>query len=337
VAVCPLLFEPIYKPKIWGGRRFETLLGRTLPGPEPIGESWEVADLEQDQSVARAGDDARGRTLGQLVRDWGRDLFGQAELFGGRFPLLLKYLDAHDVLSVQVHPDAAMAAALGGNVRVKNEAWYILHADENGAIYRGLEPGTDERSFQAAIKAGRVQETLRRIPVSPGQCYYLPSGTVHALGAGVMVAEIQTPSDITYRVYDWDRIDPATGMGRELHIEQALQCITFEPREFVEEKRSHVASVWTSMTRLITCPSFIVERVRMTAGIDQPIPYAELVVWMVLEGRGRIGYGSGDSFVEFATGDTIVLPAGLGDARVITNADCVWLEITLPKGSKSVG
>jgi mannose-6-phosphate isomerase len=149
---------------------------------------------------------------------------------------------------------------------------------------------------------------------------------------------VQTPSDVTYRIYDWDRTDPASGQARELHIDQALQCITFDRQSYPEERRSHVASVWTTVTRLVTCEWFVLERVRMTAGLDQPIPYGDLVVWMVLQGQGRIGYGRGgqDGQIAFQPGDTLVLPAGLGPARLTTEEDCTWLEITVPKGKSGV-
>ena len=186
MVVCPLVFQPIYKPRIWGGRRLVTLFDRSLPGDGPIGESWEVADLEDDQSVARAGDEAKGKTLGRLTEEWGPKLFGQAELCQGRFPLLIKYLDARDALSVQVHPDEATARRFGGSVRAKDEAWYVVAAEAGACIYRGLVPGVDQQAFRAAVKAGAVRETLREIPVKAGQCFYLPAGTVHALGAGAV-------------------------------------------------------------------------------------------------------------------------------------------------------
>ena len=331
--VYPLIFEPILKRRIWGGRRLERL-GRPLPSDVPIGESWEIADLEDDQSVVRTGP-AKGKTLRQLVETWGNDLLGGVELFEGRFPLLIKFLDAAQTLSVQVHPDEAMAASLGGNIRVKNEAWYIIDAEPDGAIYHGLVDGVDREAFASAVAEGRVVETLRRVPVRPGDCYYLPSGTVHALGAGVVVAEVQTPSDITYRVYDWDRIDVATGRARELHVEQALQCIHFgEP--LPQQERSHVASLWTSVTRLVACDSFVIERVRMAEGFEQHIPHGGLVVWIVLEGRGEIscpGPPAANEPLAFTVGDVVLLPAAPTGARLKLLEDSAWLEVTVPQRS----
>lgn len=257
-------------------------------------------------------------------------MIGDAPLLDGRFPLLLKYLDAQKNLSVQVHPNAAMVQRLGGSVRIKHEAWYVIAAEEGGCIYRGVKPGVTRADFAAAIERGDCDQLLNRIPVAPGQCYYLPSGTVHALGAGVLVAEVQTPSDVTYRVFDWNRVDPATGQPRDLHIDQAMACIDFDHQPIRGEKRSHVASVWTTVTRLVTCDSFIIERVRMIEGYDGEIPYAQLVVWMVLDGRGVVACDNDRERLAFGRGDTVVLPAGLTDARLTTESDCTWLEITVP-------
>ena len=244
--VYPLIFDPILKPKIWGGQRLKSLLNKNLPTNETIGESWELADLEEDQSVVAQGS-AKGKTLGALIKEWGTDLLGRAELFENRFPLLIKFLDAQESLSVQVHPDEATARRLGGTVRVKNEVWYVLEAKADAYIYRGLQSGIDAAALQQAIAQDRVESVLQRLPVKKGHCYYLPSGTIHALGAGVVVAEVQTPSDVTYRVYDWDRVDPSTGARRELHLSEALGCISYDTSPIPGETPEHVASVWTGV------------------------------------------------------------------------------------------
>ena len=327
--VYPLIFEPILKPKIWGGRKLETLVGKRLPDGAAIGESWELADLEDDQSVVAQGP-AKGKTLGTLVTEWGTDLIGRAELFENRFPLLIKFLDAHQMLSVQVHPDQATAHRIGGTVRVKNEAWYVLEAKADAFIYRGLRNGIDAAALELAIAEDRVESVLQRLPVKKGHCYYLPSGTIHALGAGVVVAEIQTPSDTTYRVYDWNRIDPSTGRPRDLHLQEALPCVSFDSVPSEIEKPQHIASLWTSVTSLVRSKSFIIERIRMIEGMEQEIPYEEMVIWMVLEGRGQIECSASGSPFAFGVGDTVLLPAGLSNGRVKTLEECLWLEVTVP-------
>ncbi len=334
--VYPLIFEPIIKAKIWGGRSLETALGKRLPPDGSFGESWEVADLEDAQSRVAQGP-ARGTTLGELLKGWGKDLIGRAPLFEGRFPLLIKFLDARDALSVQVHPDESMAARLGVRVRVKHEAWYVIDADEAGFIYRGVREGVDRSKLEQAIKAQDLESVLNRIPVRQGHCFYLPSGTIHALGAGVTVAEVQTPSDVTYRVYDWNRIDPSTAAPRELHIEQALSRISFETGPLEGERPRHVASVWTAVTSLVRCDSFVIERVRMVGGVDQEILTEEFVIWIVLEGRGSVACAGCDGPVEFQRGDTLLIPAALKGGRVRTLENSMWLEVKVPVASSLTG
>ncbi|MFQ5461044.1 MAG: type I phosphomannose isomerase catalytic subunit [Phycisphaerae bacterium] len=327
--VFPLIFEPIFKPKIWGGRALESALHKQLPGDDPIGESWEIADLEEDQSIVARGP-AQGQSLGQLVATWKSDLLGSAELFEGRFPFLIKFLDANDTLSVQVHPDKAMAARLGGRVRVKNEAWYIVDAKPEGFIYRGVKAGVDRDQFRAAIESGEVESLLNRIPVRKGHCYYLPSGTVHALGGGVLVAEVQTPSDITYRVFDFNRVEASTGQSRTLHIEEAMECISFDSGPIQGEEKEHMASVWTSVTRLVRSESFVIERVRMVDGVEQAIPYKEMMIWIVLEGRGSISCKGSVEPVPFSAGDTVLLPAAMKDGQLSIQENSMWLEVAAP-------
>lgn len=326
-----MIFTPIFKPKVWGGRNLAELLGKELPSDERYGESWECADLENGQSVVSRGP-VKGKTLHELVELFGQELLGRAKLADGRFPLLIKFLDAAEDLSVQVHPDPETARRLGGQVRVKHEAWHIIQAEENACIYRGLVPETSVETLRECMAARpeAILDHLRRIPVKAGQTYFLPSGTLHALGAGVVVAEIQTPSDITYRLYDWGRVRPESDAG--LHIEEGLSCIRTDIDFGEFEKRSHVSSLTTTVTRLVTCPSFIIEKVRFFGGLEQEIPYAELVCWIVLEGEGEILYGkNGCEF--FAGGDVVVLPAGLKNSRLKTHNDCSWLEVTIPTES----
>jgi len=324
----PLKFEPIYKPRVWGGRRMESRLRKNVP-EGTIGESWELVDLESDRSVVAVGP-AKGKTLAQLVSLWGGDMLGGAKLVDGRFPLLLKYLDAEQPLSVQVHPTEGAARQAGGEVRVKHEAWYVIDAAPGAWILRGLKAGVDAEQLRTALAQGRVEDVLSRIAVRPGHAYYMPSGTVHALGPGVLVAEVQTPSDTTYRLFDWNRTDPKTGKSRELHIEEGLACVSFEPVSAEAETPEHVASVWTAITRLIRCDSFQMERVRMVAGMEQMIPYDEMVAWMVLEGAGEVSCDGLAEPIRFGVGDTVLLPAGMKNGRVRVDEVATWLEISVP-------
>jgi mannose-6-phosphate isomerase len=330
MSVGPVIFTPLHKPRVWGGRRFAELLGRELPEGVRVGESWEVCDLEGDQSVVCRGHaPAIGRSLHELVEEWGADLTGRAPLPDGRFPLLLKFLDAREALSVQVHPDEASVARFAGGARAKSEAWYVVHAKPGAFMYRGLAEGVDADRVREALRTGEVISLLRRVELRKGHGYYLPGGTPHALGGGVVVAEVQTPSDTTFRLYDWDRLDDRTGAPRALHVEEALACLHYGAVDTAAEQRAHVASVWTAVTRLVRCPFFQIERVRMVEGVDQDIPHEELVIWMVLEGRARVTYAAGEP-VEFGVGDTVVIPAAMRGARVRTLAPAMWLEVTIP-------
>jgi mannose-6-phosphate isomerase len=338
----PLKFDPIYKPKVWGGRSLEHL-GRTLPGDENtlIGESWEVADLAASSPSGGGGSAERsviahgplvGRSLHDAMHQFGKTFMGRLRTTAsGDFPLLVKYLDARENLSVQVHPSPAYAAA-HPEAHLKSEAWYIVEADPGAVIYKGVQPGVTAEQFRAAIEKNvreEVEALLIRVPVKAGDCHYLPSGTCHALGAGIVVAEVQTPSDTTFRVYDWGRTD------RELHIDEALACMTFGPPDVREhEKRTHVAGMFTAITRLVLCEHFRIEKVRMHEGFEQELPYDQPAIWMVLEGRGRITPGTSNQdapTVAFKRGETLLIPANLDDAKVHLAEDTTWLEVTFPQ------
>jgi len=329
--VYPLIFEPIFKERIWGGRRLETLLRKRLPPGRSIGESWELSDVAGDVSIVSNGP-AKGRRLSDLVSEWGAKLTGRADLHGGRFPLLIKFLDARETLSVQVHPSEKTAAESGGRLAIKNEAWYVMEASEDSFFYHGLRNECTKDGLREALRAGSVESALRKIPARKGHCFYLPSGTVHALGKGIVVAEVQTPSDVTFRLFDWNRVDGTTGRGRELHVEEGLDA-AIEDSIDAEVPPEHTASVWTTVSRLAKSPSFVIERVRMVEGVELAIPYEELAVWIVLEGKGTIECAGYSEAVSFTVGDTVLLPAGLKDGGVRTQSPCVWLEVTIPSPS----
>jgi hypothetical protein len=201
----PLLFTPLYRRYIWGGRRFAAAFGRPLPPGDDYAESWELVDRAADQSLVRAGPLA-GMSLGRIVRERGSDLFGHPP--PAAFPLLFKFLDANRVLSVQVHPDDERAARLEPPDRGKTEAWYVVAAEPESRIYAGLREGVGREELAAAIRAGTCEAVLHAFEPSPGDCVFIPAGTVHAIGAGLLVAEIQQSSDVTYRLFDWNRTGP---------------------------------------------------------------------------------------------------------------------------------
>src|SRR5215475_12895847 len=220
----PLAFEPIFMERIWGGRRLESEFQKKLPPQKRIGESWEIVDRADAQSVVSSGP-MRGKTLHELWTQHRRKVFGEVPE-NARFPLLIKILDAQEKLSLQVHPPGNVASRLGGES--KSEFWYVVAADPGAELFVGFrEPITRDR-FEKRLRNGTVIDHVHRIAVQAGDAVFLPAGRVHAIGAGNLLIEIQQNSDTTYRAFDWNRTDPQTGTKRDLHVEQAIQCIDFE-------------------------------------------------------------------------------------------------------------
>ncbi len=313
----PYKFEPIYKDKLWGGRNLERLFGRDLPAGKQIGESWELADLTEGVSRVSHGP-ARGTTLTDLTGQLGSQLLGGAPAMGdGRFPLLLKLLDANDILSLQVHPDAAAVEAIGPEAALKTECWYVLES-RDGMIYKGVMPNVSAGQFRQGIETDTVEKLVKPYDVQAGDFHYLPAGTVHALGAGVVIAEVQTPSDTTYRVTDW-------GRGREIHVERSMQCIHFNPAD-------DVAPGAGGDTLLVT-EFFTVARRKAEAGQAATIPPGRCVALMMLEADGPVEVrhaGPAEPSTLVRAGDTVLVPACLQDAQIVPQGNCTWLETTLP-------
>jgi mannose-6-phosphate isomerase len=332
----PLLFEPILMPKVWGGRALE-LLGKRLPPGEKIGEAWELADLPEGRSVIANGA-WRGRTLADVLRTDRRAIMGDARLTPeGGFPLLVKYLDAAENLSVQVHPDEAYARANPG-AHLKSEAWIVIRARPGAVIYKGLKPHVTREAFAAHLRDGRVIDDLLTVPVTPGDVHYLPSGTCHALGAGIVVAEVQTPSDTTFRVYDWERgRDAAPGTARPLHIEQALGCIRFgQPPVITRPAAGPLTAHGVETEALVTTDYFTIERQHSPAGATLPIVTAGgPVVWMLLSGRAEIRGGDWP-IVTLEPGTTVLIPAGVSRAAVTLDRDTTLLRVSLPSPLKGM-
>jgi mannose-6-phosphate isomerase len=333
----PLLLKPIFKEKVWGGRRLERL-GKRLPDNQLIGESWELADLASTSADGGGGKEAystitngemRGLTLRDAVRALGPNLMGTLRSApAGGFPLLVKFLDAKQNLSVQVHPSPAYAAAHPG-AHLKTESWYVLDAAPGAVIYKGIRQGVTREQFAAHLKQGdAVVHDLIAVPVKAGDVHHLPSGTCHALGEGVVVAEVQTPSDTTFRVHDWGRT------GRTLHIQQALECIHFGP----PPRLAAVRSDGSARCRLVETDSYIVNELRLPGDTESPIenippfPDGGPMVWMILAGSGRIESDEAAfRLTDFAPGATILFPASLGPAHAAIARDATILEVRFPQ------
>jgi mannose-6-phosphate isomerase len=269
-----------------------------MPKGKRIGESWELADLPADKSKIVNGELA-GETLESVIRKYTKEITG-TEQFKLPFPLLIKILDCGDKLSVQVHPDDATCKRMGkGNF--KTECWYIIQAQPGAVIYKGLKKGTTKENFAQAIKNRTVERLLVKVPAKVGECHFLPAGTPHAIGAGLLIAEIQTPSDTTYRVFDWNRVDDK-GKPRPLHIEEALESIHFDP----SRDNLSVASVG----RLVDSEYFKVDKGHQAKNCEMLLSPGKIKTIMIMSGLGTIT-GNGNT-VEFRAGDTILIPAAYG-------------------------
>lgn len=314
--IYPLQFEPIFKERIWGGQKLKELYGKDLPSDIPIGESWELADLPEDKSVVTNGPLA-GQSIDQVIAQLETQITGKAD-YQPSFPLLIKLLDAREKLSVQVHPDAETCKRTGTG-EPKTECWYILDAPADGAIYKGLVPGTTREQFTEAIENGTCQEYLQKVPVTPGECHFLPSGICHAIGTGLVIAEIQQPSDTTYRVFDWNRVDPATGKGRQLHIDQALESIHFD-------QSCDNLSVNT-IGRLVDAPEFIVDKGHQTPGCKVLFDPGQMKVLIILSGSGQI-IGKDHPPVDLNPSQTLLIPAAY-EGVMQFEKDTEYLTVTV--------
>ena len=312
----PLQFKPIFKKRLWGGCRLKDLFKKELPEGVPVGESWELADVGTDCSTVNKGP-LEGANLNHIIEDYGIFLTGNPDYIPP-FPLLIKFLDAQDVLSVQVHPDAETCVRMGKGAP-KTECWYIIDCPEDGYIYKGLKPGTTREQFARSVSEGTCEQYLKKVPVKQGECHYLPSGTCHTTGPGLVIAEIQQPSDTTYRVFDWNRVDPQTGKGRELHIEEALESIHFDS----SQNNLSVASVG----RLVNAPEFKVDKGHQTPGCEMLLKKGTMRVLVFLTGHGRIA-AEGQIAVDFSPGTTLLIPAAY-EGVVYFNKETEFLMVTV--------
>ncbi|AZR73914.1 hypothetical protein BBF96_11240 [Anoxybacter fermentans] len=308
--VYPFRCKPIYKEKIWGGRWLEEAFGRDLPGEKLIGESWELTCRPDEMSIVEDGDFA-GQTFKEVIQKYPEEILGKRITREGfdPFPLLIKFLDASDRLSVQVHPDDEYARQVKPGELGKTEMWYVLDAEPGAKLIMGVKPGVTRSEFAKSIEKGTLHECLNEVPVKPGDAFYIPAGTIHAILEGVRIAEIQQNSDTTYRVYDWNRVG-LDGKPRKLHIKEALEVIDFN-RTGINPHPGIILKKDGWQSRLLTaCPYFAVEELKVERMKGQISP-ERFEIWMVLEGSGELKIKT-DNY-RLAKGETWVIPATLGN------------------------
>lgn len=322
--ITPIVFKPIFQERIWGGRKLEQLFGKNIPAGKRIGESWEIVDRPEAQSMVQDGP-LVGRSLHDLWVNFREEVFGKVT--GGpsssrpvfdrtgvpRFPLLIKLIDAREKLSLQVHPTEVVAESLGGEA--KTEFWYVAAAEPGAEIYVGLRETMARAQFEQALHSKTVAECVHSIPVKQGDAMFLPSGRFHAIGAGNVLIEVQQNSDTTYRVFDWNRLDDS-GQRRSLHIEEALQCIDFN-----DVTPGLVRPVGDALVRdkLFEVQKWSLDSAREIA------PPGQFAIMFCLTGVLRCGDA------DFAPGQFFLVPASMPDRRIHPRADGTsLLRITIP-------
>jgi len=323
----PLRFEPIYQYRLWGGRRLAGVLTATLPGEGPIGEAWVLSD--RDDHASRVADGPlKGRTIAQLLEQFPEYVMGKLAGRFRRFPLLLKFLDAREMLSVQVHPADSHTDLLPAGETGKTEAWVVLEAGPESRIYAGLKPGTTEATLRQALTDGGVADHLACFTPKPGDGVFIPAGTVHALGGDIVVFEVQENSDVTFSLYDWNHVDAKTGKPRALHVDRALACIDFGKCAGGLVAPVVEATEPVERERLFRCEHFRLSRLRgqspFTVGASG-VPS----VLVSIEGAGQVEHGG--SAYAIGKGDVFLLPAVLGACTFRPSSAVSVLEIEIPE------
>lgn len=324
----PLRFEPIYQYRLWGGRRLADLLAAPLPGDGPIGEAWILSDRDDHPSLVANGP-LKGQALGQLLKQWPEQLLGQRAGRFRRFPLLLKFLDVRNTLSVQVHPSDRQTRYIPAGETGKTEAWVVLEAGLGSRIYAGLKPGTTADGLRRAVANKTVADHLACFTPKPGDGVLVPAGTVHSLG-DVVVFEVQENSDVTFRLYDWDHIDPKTSQPRPLQVDQAIACIDFAQgavgpvTPVVEELKPVLRE------RLFCCEHFGLWRLRVQSPFTVGAAETPRVL-VCVAGDGQLEHDGANYAV--GKGDVLLLPAVAGACVFRPRSAVSVLELSLSEGT----
>jgi mannose-6-phosphate isomerase len=321
----PLKFKTIFKDKIWGGQKIKSVLGKEFAPLPNCGETWELSGVNENISEVSNGA-LSGKLLTEIISEYGSDLLGSRVLkdYGSEFPLLIKFIDAADDLSIQVHPDNVLAKKRHNSFG-KTEMWYIMQADEGATLISGFNTELDRASYQKAFDEGKLNDILNRELAEAGDVFFLPAGRVHTIGKGLLLAEIQQTSDVTYRIYDFDRKD-AQGNLRELHLEESLDAIDYK-------KYDHYKTPYQPQNdksvELAKCEYFFTNRLDLTG--DMAVDHSGLdsfKIYICLSGKATISYEGGSESLEM--GDVILVPATMESYRIETTSGVNLLETYIP-------
>lgn len=319
----PIKFEPILKERIWGGEKLINVFNKKS-NKSNIGESWEISDVKGDVSVVANGD-LKGKSLKDLIETFKGDFVGGKvyEKFGDDFPILIKFIDAKTPLSIQVHPNNELAKERHNSFG-KNEMWYIMDADKNAELIVGFNKEVSKEEYVDALNGGKILNILNAEKIEAGDTFYIPTGRVHAIGAGTVLAEIQQTSDVTYRIYDYERVDAKTGEQRELHTEQALDAIDYK---FYDDLKTKYKIAENQSSTLVHSPYFKTDIIQLNGELK--IDYSTLdsfVIYMCVEGSFTLTHSDSETFVN--VGETILLPAQISGV-VLKSDKAKILEVYL--------
>jgi mannose-6-phosphate isomerase len=321
-ALYPLKFTPIFKDKIWGGDKIKTRFNMDFAPLPNCGEAWIVSGYDNNNTIVENGF-LQGNELNELIEVYMGDLVGEAnyERFGNQFPILVKILDSKDWLSIQVHPDDELAQRRG-YVGGKTEMWYILDADPGSQLISGFNQSTNIEAYTKLLQDNTLQSVLNYETVEKGDCFYMPAGRVHALGPGILLAEIQQTSDTTYRIFDWNRVDDK-GQARELHLEEAMDAIDFSAHE---KYRTDYKAIENGTTSLVTTPYFTTNMLKLTQAIEKDYAWLDsFVILLVAEGAVRVDYG--EEMIDLVAGEALLVPAVIDQLRFFPSPQCTCLEV----------
>ncbi len=320
----PLKFTPIVKDKIWGGTKLESVLDKPTKGSQEAGESWEISGVDGNISIVSEGD-FKGKSLVELIDTYKGDLIGHTvfEKFGNKFPLLIKFIDANDDLSIQVHPDDELGMKRHNSFG-KTEMWYVVSADEGSTLISGFNKPTSKEEYLEYFESGRLVDLLNREDVYNDDVFFLPAGRVHTIGKGLLIAEIQQTSDITYRIYDFDRVD-ANGSGRELHVEEAIDAIDYD---FYDDYKTKYDKT-KSEVEIGKSQYFVTSRLVVEESISRDYSiFDSCIILMCLEGDGDIGFEGGN--ITYKLGDSILVPNTISNISITPGKTSKLLEVRIP-------